>query len=105
MIQEHRGGQPKKKWPSVEWARKTRDTLIAQMGSRCSKCKGAKCLTFDHIESIGWEPHTVSWSQRMTEYKRAHAKGNLQLLCIRCHGKKSAKEPETPSAKETETPF
>lgn len=88
-VVEHRYGR---QWPSVVWARKTRDAIIEQLGGKCVRCRGWKCLTFDHIAPIRWEPRLVSWSQRMRRYKQDADAGLLQLLCIRCHGRKSQSE-------------
>ena len=91
-ITQYHGGVLKRKWQSTEWARRIRDELLTSLGGRCRKCNGARCLTFDHVSPIGWAPETKSWSQRMVEYRRAHQAGNLQILCVRCHGKKSRED-------------
>lgn len=88
---EFRAGQPKPIWRSVVRARQIRDELRAALGGRCAKCRGSKqdVLSFDHIQPVGWVASAHSWHARMLEYQRAHREGNLQLLCVRCHGKKS----------------
>ena len=86
---EYRGGLHAKQWATTRWAARQRDRLIEQLGGRCRKCNGARKLTFDHINPIGWDPSVKSWHMRMREYVRAHEAGNLQILCVRCHGKKS----------------
>jgi len=91
----YRAGQPAKSWRSVEYARRTRDALIATLGGRCVRCHGRCMLQFDHKQPIGWDPSRLSWSSRMARYKRDADEGLLQLLCIRCHGKKSAAEVGT----------
>jgi len=88
-VTEYRGGLRRTEWSSVRWARKVRDELRVRLGGKCVKCRGWYRLTFDHINPVGWHASSFSWSQRMAEYKRAADEGNLQLLCIRCHGKKS----------------
>lgn len=96
-IVEYHAGKPKTQWHSTRRAKQIRDALRTALGGRCARCKGSKAdiLTFDHINPVGWTASAHSWHARMLEYQRAHAEGNLQLLCIRCHGKKSAADQAT----------
>lgn len=71
------------------WARDRRDELYLLMGGACRRCDATRGLQFDHIVSCGWVPSAHSWAQRMIEYGRALRAGNLQLLCARCHARKT----------------
>lgn len=95
-VVEYHAGKLKRQWRSVRRAKQIRDALRAALGGRCARCSGSKAdvLTFDHINPVGWVASAHSWHARMLEYQRAHAEGNLQLLCVRCHGKKSAADQD-----------
>ena len=87
---------PTKRWKSVSWARDKRDELYLLLGGICNGvgCDATSELQFDHIEAIDWVPSRYSWSSRIAEYRRAHAAGNLQLLCDSCHAVKTRSQPE-----------
>lgn len=77
-----------------EWARKTRLKLRRLLGMRCAECHSryyAK-LEFDCIKPIGDSHGKKEWSWRMSIYRREFKLGNLQLLCDKCHNKKTLHE-------------
>lgn len=80
----------RKKSKSNIWAEKIRCELLLFLGGYCKLCGATKNLEFDHVVPIDWTPSAKSQSQRAAEYKREFAKGNLQILCSKCHGKKTA---------------
>lgn len=80
----------RKKSKSNLWAEKIRCELLLFLGGYCKLCGATKHLEFDHVVPIDWTPSAKSQSQRAAEYKREFAKGNLQILCSKCHGKKTA---------------
>lgn len=79
-------------------ARKLRDWLFLQLGRRCRQCGSTENLEFDCVLQTGDSKHhrEMSWDQRMRFYVRQHRIGNLQVLCDKCHGKKTAKEDYQP---------
>ena len=89
-----------KKWRSVSWARDKRDELYLLMGGACQHCGETEDLQFDHITPTGWVPSMYSWSSRIVEYRRAHAAGNLQLLCDSCHSTKTRSQPPRQNVEE-----
>ena len=79
-----------KKSKSNKWAEKIRCELLLMLGGYCKLCGVIKDLEFDHVIPIDWTPSAKSQSQRAAEYRREFQKGNLQILCKKCHGKKTA---------------
>jgi single-strand DNA-binding protein len=75
-----------------EWARRKRRELRAALGGICAECGTNRRLEFDCKEPRGDTHHRYDTSQRMSFYRREHRDGNLQLLCSRCHSRKSAQE-------------
>lgn len=62
------------------------------LGMMCRMCGGIENLEFDCIEPQGDEHHKMDTSHRMCFYWRQYRRGNLQVLCVDCHAKKSALE-------------
>ncbi len=74
------------------WARAARARLIAALGGRCAACGLDTCLEFDCRSPKGDKHHRMDTSSRMSFYNEQHKTGNLQLLCERCHNRKTAEE-------------
>lgn len=75
-----------------EWAKRARIELLILLGGTCFKCGTEDMLEFDCIQPQGHRHHTFDTSQRMSFYRAQYKKGNLQILCERCHNKKASKE-------------
>ena len=90
---------------SNRWARSKRDELYLLLGGSCMGCGAHRELQFDHVIPCGWVPNLHSWSERMIEYRRAHAAGNLQLLCASCHAKKSRSRQDEFAVPEDMQPY
>lgn len=73
-------------------ARKLRADLIASLGGKCARCPRTENLHCDCIEPQGYAHHFMPWPQRTRWYWQQHLKGNLQLLCPRCHIQKTCSE-------------
>ncbi len=71
------------------WAKNARFKLAFALGGCCVQCGTAKDLEFDCIEPQGHRHHTLGFVKRTTFYRRQHKEGNLQLLCAKCHRKKT----------------
>jgi len=73
------------------WAARARDALRFALGQRCAWCdRRTSTLEFDVIDSSDETHHRFEWSARISFYRKMNARGNLQLLCKRCHGRKSS---------------
>lgn len=72
------------------WAVSARRAIVQQLGGACSWCGSRRKLEFDCIRPRGHFHHRMEWSWRLSFYRRELAAGNLQLLCRRCHGEKTA---------------
>ena len=75
-----------------EWAMKAAETLRGELGACCVKCGDPSELEFDCIRPMGDRHHKMEWSWRLSFYRAQAKAGNLQLLCERCHNKKSSLE-------------
>lgn len=80
-----------------EWARRTRDGLLAALGRQCAWCGTTANLQFDCIIPQGDHHHKIDWSHRMSFYRQQHTEGNLQILCERCNSIKGDEMPESVS--------
>lgn len=77
-----------------EWARAKRRELLAILGACCKACGRTVRLEFDCIDPKGDEHHRKDTSTRMCFYRKQHRLGNIQVLCKKCHNKKSLGERE-----------
>lgn len=71
------------------WARNARFKLLFLLGGCCAHCSSTRELEFDCKIPQGHVHHTLGTAKRMVFYRKQHAAGNLQILCKRCHKKKS----------------
>ena len=74
------------------WARGVLDRLRLKLGAKCACCRRRECLEFDCIQPMGDEHHRMSLDQRATFYRRQEAAENLQILCERCHHRKTNRD-------------
>lgn len=87
------------------WANKARAKLIERLGGACKVCGATEKLEFDCMKPCGDEHHRLKSDSRMKFYKEQWTTGNLQVLCTKCHTKKSALElgdtrrPSNPEAR------
>ena len=77
-----------------EWARRTYDKLILQLGGKCVECGSLSALTIDHIEGCDFDHNKIEWSHRVSIYRREALEGKLQVLCEKCNSKKGRPEPK-----------
>ncbi len=75
-------------------ARERRIELMMLLGYCCCKCGSEEELEFDCKEPQGDSHHRMDTSHRMCFYYKQHRLGNLQILCSKCHSKKSILEQE-----------
>lgn len=87
----------------VNWAHKAKFTLQFALGGRCIECGTTKNLEFDCINPQGHRHHAIGFVRRICFYRKQHVLNNLQLLCRKCHIKKSVKEHQIEI--EENTPF
>jgi len=73
----------------VTWARAVMERLRVVMGRVCVCCGSDENLEMDCREPRGHAHHAVGYVQRATFYRREYEIGNLQLLCSKCHWKKT----------------
>jgi len=72
------------------YIRKRRAQLLCLLGDRCAWCGSVDDLEVDCIEPQGHEHHTCGPYSRLKFYLRQLDLRNVQLLCARCHAKKTA---------------
>jgi 5-methylcytosine-specific restriction endonuclease McrA len=77
------------------WARQERQRLRVRLGTRCAVCGTTASVEFDCILPQGHEHHRMDAATRTLFYRRQVSAGNLQLLCEKCHAKKTANEQDT----------
>ena|SRR5438552_1668934 len=72
------------------WGRNVMKKLRQLLSNKCRKCGAENNLEFDCIVPRGHQHHMLAIPSRATFYRREMEAGNLQLLCEKCHNKKSA---------------
>lgn len=93
-----------------EWAKRARAALMELLGNRCAICGAdyeSRELEFDCISPRGDRHHKLDTERRVCFYRKEYKQGNLQLLCVPCHSKKSCGEIywQESLAVESECPF
>lgn len=73
-------------------ARHLRAELVKELGSVCVSCQSTNKLHFDCIVPQGPAHHLMAWPERIRWYWQQHLLGNLQLLCPRCHLRKTQRD-------------
>lgn len=68
------------------------------MGGCCCRCRNGAYLEMDCIKPMGAEHHLVGSQKRIQFYELEFERGNLQLLCQRCHRQKHIDERRRPMA-------
>ena len=74
------------------WARNLLAEIRQRLGGKCTLCGAVENLELDCINPEGDKHHKMSTDQRASFYRVQHAINNLQLLCEKCHNKKSSTE-------------
>lgn len=73
-------------------AAKVRAELVEALGGQCARCGELEDLQFDCITPRGPAHKFMPWPRRMRWYWQEHLRGNLQLLCPKCHTYKTTLE-------------
>jgi hypothetical protein len=73
-------------------AAKARAELVQALGGRCRSCGEIEDLQFDCISPRGPAHKLMPWPARIRWYWQEHLRGNIQLLCPRCHVRKTCFE-------------
>jgi hypothetical protein len=80
----------------MDWARRLRRKIMRELGDVCNgynkKCNVVRKLQFDCIKPVGNSHGKWSYDTRVRFYREQHKLNNLQILCSRCHERKSAEE-------------
>lgn len=79
------------------WAKQARAAIVAELGGKCAQCgtRGTRKnpLELDCKKPQGDDHHRrMDSSARVSFYRKQRAQGNLQVLCKKHHGAKSARE-------------
>jgi len=79
-----------KSWKSqkdrtIAYCHAERARLINSLGSCCLQCRATEKLEFHHTKPRGWIASQLSRWQRIAEYKRDIARGEIVLLCKSCN--------------------
>lgn len=80
--------------------RKKRAEAITQLGGKCVRCGGTKCLEFDHIDPAT-KTAVVSTLVRKNSTRLQSELRKCQLLCHDCHTRKSISDTGKRPAKGT----
>jgi 5-methylcytosine-specific restriction endonuclease McrA len=67
-----------------------REALVERMGGLCRECGTCFDLEFDHPNGRDWIANKLGRMQRLREYEKDLAAGNLILLCRSCNARKAA---------------
>lgn len=97
------------------WAAKRRAELRELLGGCCARCKRRASeegsgdvpfirLEFDCVSPTGHAHHRMDASARTSFYNYQHDQGNLQLLCERCHARKTREDEDRDDSQEPD-PF
>lgn len=62
-----------------------RNKIKADLGNKCARCPNTDSLEFHDKRARGNEHHGLGSKARMLWYREAHSKGEIELLCPRCH--------------------
>ncbi len=80
----------------MEWGRRKRAEIMAALGNVCAgfgrKCRNTKHLELDCIKPVGNMHAKWGYDTRVRFYIKQFKAGNLQILCNKCHERKSTKE-------------
>jgi hypothetical protein len=68
----------------------SRNELRQLMGGVCQMCPATQPLEFDCYPVPETSHHFMPWPQRIRFYWQQHLKGNLRLLCRKCHLRQTA---------------
>lgn len=66
-------------------AQRRRRGLVVFLGGVCFFCGATSGLEFHSLEAIPRQHHNLSVGDRVTYYRRLAARGDVMLLCVRCH--------------------
>lgn len=72
-----------------QWAKRVLRSLRFKLGQRCAWCSSTRDLQFDCIAPEGDAHHRWETNRRAVFYRRLDARHGLQLLCRRCHTRKT----------------
>jgi 5-methylcytosine-specific restriction endonuclease McrA len=75
-----------------DWARKLRRKIFRELGYECAKCGKTRFLELDCKKPAGNGHGKWPYDTRMRFYREMLKEGNLQVLCNKCHEKKSSLE-------------
>jgi 5-methylcytosine-specific restriction endonuclease McrA len=84
------------------WAKKRKASQFEELGGKCISCDATENLERDCIVPQGDAHHKMSTDQRTSFYNQQMRAGNVQLLCSKCHTKKTIIDTK-PTAQERAT--
>ena len=74
------------------YTQERREALRKALGNVCKHCKATGKLHFDCVYPQGHAHHQMGSRDRIIFYEREHKRGNIQLLCARCHSLKNEQD-------------
>lgn len=77
---------------SPETRRRVKKALIDCLKGKCARCPETTDLQFDCIKPTGPAHHKMFSDARLKFYQFQLDRGNLQLLCGKCHTAKTTQE-------------
>lgn len=89
----------------LEWARKRRMEIVQTLGGFCIHCRTEEKLEIDCIVPTHHTARSRDASSLVSHYNSQLKINNLQLLCDRCHGRKTRIDSEIESQIQSESPF